>query len=202
MKKVLESFAIVAISLMLAGCTSPQKSSESHNSTSYVESMPVVTNEISDVLYPADTSQYTASTQEELVFGMLNALGTKNQLEFDRYPSSSMSKFERFYSKWCGHLQSKKIDYTVDYTYKDFSAYISPSFVDDGKPSSVNVYFPAEEPVLRFFVNFDFDYITEKYSISDIYCSSSQHEIHKAMSEEKNEPIDFSLFVGGENVGE
>lgn len=182
MKKIAALISVFVLTLTLTACGSKEESGITNIPLATDAPEVLTTTTATEPPVEEEETGYIASTtREELVKGMLNALGSHDEKTFCRYfqPSSKLPTYasdlyENFHKGFCKGLSDNGLDYKAEYSYKDFEIYISSADTDDlteTKKARVNIFSPLI-PNLHILMTIEFDFDTETYYFPLIFISN------------------------------
>lgn len=179
MKKITAMLmALTMAALTLTGCSSDEGSSSvteqnvsglsSENETFVTTS---TTEEVTEESEEEVIIHRSSPHIEELLVGILNAIGSHNEEEYNTYiaPENRNHKkygYEAVHGQFVEALYKAGLDHKAIYTYEDFTAF---------EYAKYNIYFNENPDAIQFYIGgqaLNFDIETETYSISSIAFSS------------------------------
>lgn len=172
MKKIAALVSTLVFVLTLTACGGKEESNITNIPLATDAPEVLTTTTTTEQPVEEETGYIESATREELVKGMLNALGSHDEKTFCRYfqPSSKLPTYasdlyENFHKGFCQGLSDSGLDYKAEYSYEDFEIYIYSSDTGDlteTKKAIVNILCP-KVPNYGILMMIEFDFDSEVY---------------------------------------
>lgn len=187
MKKITAMLmALTVAALSLTGCSNDESSSsasEQNISGLSSENETFVTTSSTEEVVEETTEEViihrSSPHMEELLIGIINAIGSHNEEEYNTYISPEYHNhkkygYEAVHGQFVEALYNAGLDHKAIYTYEDFTAF---------EYAKYNIYFNENPDAIQFYIGgqgLNFDIETETYSISSIAFSSFEGSYENA----------------------